>query len=91
MHTARNLAFASTVLALAALAPMPARAQATFAHARDAGTLSFGYLPGARPVTWRNDSGAAEGYAISLCRLVAEAVRLQLTQPGLKVEFVPLT
>ncbi|BCT93932.1 amino acid ABC transporter substrate-binding protein [Lysobacter helvus] len=90
MHTARTLAFASTALALAMLAPMPAQAQATFAHARDAGTLSFGYLPGARPLTWRNDSGAAEGYAISLCRLVAEAVRLQLKQPGLKVEFVPL-
>jgi len=91
MHTARNLAFASTALALAALAPAPARAQATFAHAQGAGALTFGYLPGARPVTWRNDAGDPEGYAISLCRLVAEAVRLQLKQPALKVDFVPLS
>ena len=91
MHTARNLAFASTALALAALASPPARAQATFAHAQQAGALTLGYLPGARPVTWRNDAGDPEGYAISLCRLVAEAVRLQLKQPALKVDFVPLS
>jgi polar amino acid transport system substrate-binding protein len=91
MHTARNLALASAVLAFATFASPPARAQATFAHARETGALKLGYLPGARPLTWRNDSGAAEGYGISLCRLIAEAVRLQLKQPGLAVDFVPLT
>ena len=91
MHTPRNFALASTVLALAALASPHAQAQATLAHARETGTLTLGYLPGARPVTWRNDAGAPEGYAISLCRLIAEAVRLELKQPGLKVDFVPLS
>jgi hypothetical protein len=70
MHTARNLAFASTALALAALAPVPARAQAPFAHAQQAGALTFGYLPGARPVTWRNDAGDPEVHpAFALARL----------------------
>jgi polar amino acid transport system substrate-binding protein len=66
------------------------QAQATLAQARETGTLRLGYLPGARPLTWRNDSGAPEGYAISLCRLIAEAVRLEAQTAGLKVDFVPL-
>ena len=91
MHTARHLALASAALAFATLAVQPAHAQATMAHARDTGALRLGYLPGARPMTWRNDAGAPEGYAISLCNLIAEAVRLQLKQPDLRVEFVPIS
>ena len=90
MHTPRNFALASAVLAFATLAAPPVQAQATLAQARETGTLRLGYLPGARPLTWRNDSGAPEGYAISLCHLIAEAVRLELKQPGLKVDFIPL-
>jgi polar amino acid transport system substrate-binding protein len=91
MHTARKLALASAVLAAATLAASPAHAQATFAQAQDSGTLRFGYLPGARPMTWRNDAGAPQGYGISLCNLIAEAVRLELKRPDLKVDFVALS
>lgn len=90
MHT-RHLALASAALAFATLAVPPAHAQATLAHARDTGALRLGYLPGARPLTWRNDAGTPEGYAISLCNLIAEAVKLQLKQPALRVEYVPIT
>jgi len=91
MHTARNLALASTVLALATFASPDAYAQETLANAKQTGTLRLGYLPGARPLTWRNDAGAPEGFGITMCNVIAEAVRLQLKQPGIKVEFVPMT
>jgi ABC-type amino acid transport substrate-binding protein len=54
------------------------------------GTLRLGYVDGVRPFSYRDASGNAEGYAVALCRKVADAVKAQLALPSLKTEFVQL-
>ena len=77
-------------MVLATLAAVPASA-ATLDRIRETGTIRLGYLADARPFSFRNEAGAAEGYAVALCQQVAEQVKNGLAQPGLRVEWVPVT
>jgi polar amino acid transport system substrate-binding protein len=83
---------ATTALALvlAALAAIPASA-ATLDRIKETGSIKLGYLIDARPFTFRNDSGAADGFAVALCQRIAERVKSQLALPQLSVEWVPVT
>ena len=71
------------------LAAMPAAAQ-TLERVGETGRIKLGYLADARPFTYRSDS-AIEGYAVTLCQRIAEEVKVQLAQPDLSVEWVPVT
>ena len=71
-------------------AAMPASA-ATLDRIRETGSIKLGYLADARPFSFRNESGAAEGYAVALCQQVADQVKKGLALPGLTVEWVPVT
>ena len=73
-----------------ALAAMPASA-ATLDRIKETGTIKLGYLTDARPFTFRNESGAAEGYAVTLCQQVADQAKKELALPSLTVEWVPVT
>jgi polar amino acid transport system substrate-binding protein len=73
-----------------ALAAMPASA-ATLDRIKETGSIKLGYLADARPFSFRNESGAAEGYAVELCKQVADQARKELALPGLTVEWVPVT
>jgi ABC-type amino acid transport substrate-binding protein len=53
--------------------------------------MKLGYLADARPFSYRNESGAAEGYAVALCQQVADQVKKGLALPSLRVEWVPVT
>jgi polar amino acid transport system substrate-binding protein len=86
MHVERFAAFAAVLFALAAL---PASA-ATLDRIRETGSIRLGYLVDARPLTFRNDAGAADGYAVALCGHVAAEVKEQLALPDLQVEWVPV-
>lgn len=72
------------------IAAMPASA-ATLDRIRDTGSIKLGYLADAPPFSFRNESGAAEGYAVALCQQVADQVRKGLQLPDLRVEWVPVT
>jgi len=74
----------------AATAALPASA-ATLDRIRETGSIKLGYLVDARPFTYRNDAGEAEGYGIELCRTVADEVKTRIGSPGLKVDWVPVT
>ena len=50
----------------------------------------MGYLVDASPLTFRNDAGKADGYAVALCGHVADQIKAQLANPGLRVEWVPV-
>lgn len=89
VHGARCAALALLTLALPAMAQ--AQGGGTLAQVRARGAINLGYLPNAKPMSFRDAAGNADGYAIALCKAVAEAVKAQLAMPGLAVQFVPLT
>ena len=60
---------------------MPASA-ATLDRIRETGSIKLGYLADARPFSFRNESGAAEGYAVALCQQVADQVKRELVAAG---------
>ena len=82
------IAVIAAVFAAAAAAPASA---ATLDRIRETGTIKLGYLVDARPFTYRNDAGEAEGYGIELCKKVADEVKARLDSPGLRVDWVPVT
>ncbi len=81
---------AATVVACLAIAAAPASA-ATLDRIRESGSIKLGYLADARPFSFRTSSSAAEGYAVALCRQVADDARKGLGLPDLRVEWVQVT
>jgi polar amino acid transport system substrate-binding protein len=79
---------ATIAAAVVALAAVPATA-ATLDRIRESGSIRFGYLVDASPLSFRNDAGKADGYAVALCGLVADQIKAQFA-PGLRVEWVPV-
>lgn len=71
-------------------AVQPARA-GTLERVRAKGTLVLGYYTQAQPMSYRDSSGNAAGYAVMLCRQVADAVKVELGRQQLDVAWVPLT
>lgn len=89
MQTER-IAMAIAAVVLVASAAVPASA-ATLDRIRETGSIRLGYMADARPFSFRNDAGAAEGYAIALCQEVADQVKKGLALPNLRVDWVPVT
>jgi polar amino acid transport system substrate-binding protein len=58
---------------------------------KESGHIKLGYLVDARPFSFRNETGVADGYAVTLCQQVAEQVKKQLALPQLTVDWVPVT
>lgn len=76
--------------ATASMAAQPAAA-GTLNRVRANGKLVLGYYANAQPMSHRDPSGNAAGYAVSLCRQVADDVKEELGVPQLAVEWVPMT
>ena len=51
----------------------------------------LGYYTDAQPMSYRDPSGNAAGYAVTLCQQVADEVKAELGAPQLAVEWVALT
>ena len=58
---------------------------------RARGKLVLGYYPDAQPMSYRDRSGNPAGYAVALCRQVADEVKTELGVSQLAVEWVALT
>jgi polar amino acid transport system substrate-binding protein len=76
--------------AIVAASWTPADAQ-TLDRIRASSSLKLGYVPDARPFSFKTDQGQPNGYAVALCNKIADSVRAQLSLPQLNVEWVPLT
>jgi putrescine:ornithine antiporter len=63
----------------------------TLDRVRAQGKLVLGYYTDAQPMSYRDPSGDAAGYAVALCRQVADEVKRGLGAPRLAVEWVALT
>jgi len=62
----------------------------TLDRIRAASAIKLGYEVDARPFSFKNESGTAEGYAVGLCTKVADQVKSELGLPKLTVEWVPV-
>jgi putrescine:ornithine antiporter len=78
----------TTVLPFALTVPVLA---ATLDRVRDTGKLTLGYRADARPFSFKDEAGTADGYAVALCNEVAERVKSELGVSTLTVEWVPVT
>jgi ABC-type amino acid transport substrate-binding protein len=77
-------------VAVALLAGASAMAQGTLERIADRGEFRIGFRTDARPLSFLED-GAAAGYSVDICRIVAAGVRDHLKLPGMKVTFVPVS
>lgn len=67
-----------------------AKAQ-TLDRIQASGVMRLGFQADARPFSYRDGSGKAQGYSVALCRKVADAVRLESNRADLHVEEVILS
>jgi len=63
----------------------------TLDRVRAQGKLVLGYYTDAQPMSYRDPSGNPAGYAVTLCRQVADEVKSELGVSQLAVEWVALT
>jgi polar amino acid transport system substrate-binding protein len=64
---------------------------ATLERIRTTGRIRLGYLRDAPPFSFSNQANAADGYAVALCKSVAEHLTKQLALPGLTLDWKPVT
>jgi glutamate/aspartate transport system substrate-binding protein len=82
------------LIVLASLAGHAASAQPlseTLEKIKNTGTLTIGHRESAIPFSYLDGNEKMAGYAIELCSLVAEAVKVKLNLPKLDIKFVPVT
>lgn len=60
----------------------------TLERIRSSGKMTMGFYNEAQPFTYQGSSGTPDGYAIALCRAVADAVQADLKLPNLSTQFV---
>lgn len=90
-HWARIAALAIVPLALAsqAFAQQKAAAPTTVLdRVKSSGKIRLGYLPDARPFSFKDASGKADGWTVALCQNVADAIKSDLGLAALNVEWV---
>jgi polar amino acid transport system substrate-binding protein len=88
MRIKQSAVFAVVCLGLGGAA---AASAGTMDRIKETGHIKLGYLPDARPFTYKNDAGTADGYGVALCQAIAGQVKAQLALPALTVDWVPLT
>jgi polar amino acid transport system substrate-binding protein len=81
--------FAAAVVGAAILAT-PSADAATLERIRDTGHIRFGFMTNAPPFSLQASAGGPDGYAVSLCKSVADHLKRDLALPGLTIDWVPL-
>lgn len=63
----------------------------TLDRVRQENTLRLGYYADAGPFSYQDSSGKPAGYAIELCKSIANDLKTALNQPLMQIEFVLVT
>lgn len=82
--------FAAALLAPSQLLAQTVPGSSTLERVRTTGKMTLGYFAAARPLSYRNASGNADGYSVALCRGIAAMVKKELNLPSLSVQFVAI-
>ena len=91
--TANKVSLSAALLAALTLAPSLVLAQmssSTLDQVSANGELKLGYYPAAKPLSYTNGAGAADGFTVALCRGIAAVVKHDLNRSDLSVRFVPV-
>lgn len=80
----RKMAFALSFLLLCSAAA----AAGTLDRIKQSGRINIGYTTEARPFSYRDESGNPTGYAIEVCKRVADALKADLGLPALALNFI---
>src|SRR5262245_60725167 len=64
---------------------------ATMDRIRQTGKITLGYRVDARPFAYRDETGNVDGYAVALCKEVAEQLKSDQGLSTLGLEWVPVT
>jgi putrescine:ornithine antiporter len=89
VRIAAFLGFFAAVILVFALAD--AVSAATLDRVKETGKLTLGYRTDGRPFSFQNESGAADGYAVALCKEVAEQLKAEQGLQTLNLEWVPVS
>lgn len=57
---------------------------------KGSGKIMLGYRTDARPFSYQDDTGKAQGFAVDLCQKIADEVKTELALQNLAVEWVPI-
>src|SRR5450830_83595 len=76
------------VLALSVGMSLPVHAEGMLDKVRRTNTFVIAYLNGTTPFAFVNDDKQVTGYAIELCRKIAESLRKDLKLPQMQVQFM---
>ena len=93
----RWLAAAGLLLLLAGLAdPLPARAQdgglsPTLANIKATHTVRLGYREASPPFSFLDQANRPIGYSLELCQAIVDEIGVEVDDPALKIEYVPVT
>lgn len=79
------------LLALAAAAAAQAAAAGVLDRAKQSGELRVAFRADARPFSFKDAQGVAQGYSVDLCRAVAREVAAATARPDLRVVEVEVT
>jgi ABC-type amino acid transport substrate-binding protein len=63
-------------------------AAATLDRMRDSGKITLGYRDDAKPFSYRSESGGADGYAVGICKAVADQIKADLGLSSVTVEWI---
>ena len=86
----RTIPFAAAVLALAIALPAGAQ-QGTLDKIKSSGSITIGHRDGSIPFSYYDDKQQPIGYAMDLCRRIADAVKADLKMPKLEVKYQLVT
>ena len=93
LHWDHQLAGVGIVFIAAAVLPLawatPA-ITATLDRVRQTSKIALGYRTDARPFSYRDESGNADGYAVALCKEIAEQLKSGQGLATLSLEWVPV-
>jgi len=67
---------------------VPTAGSSTLEHVRSSGKFTIGYYAEARPFSYQDKAGTTDGYAIALCRQIANEVQAELHLSNLATQFV---
>jgi polar amino acid transport system substrate-binding protein len=82
-----KIALLASALLASSMLPTAATAQ-TIDRIQSAGKLTMGYYADALPISYKNESGKPDGYAVALCEAIAADLKAALNLPSLATEFV---
>lgn len=91
-HRSRTFRIAMAFLAVMPLGWVQAQTATagTLERIRTSGKIVLGYHADAQPMSYKDPSGQAAGYSVTLCRKVADDVKTELGLAKLAVEWVAL-